>query len=155
MIRPARKSDTARILELLHQVAEIHHGLRPDVFRAGAAKYDAEALAALLEQPARTPVFVCDEGGLVTGYVFCRIEEVRGDGLMKDVKTLYIDDLCVDEALRGRHIGSALYGFAADYARKAGCYNLTLNVWEGNSAALQFYVHCGMRVRKTCMEQIL
>jgi GNAT superfamily N-acetyltransferase len=32
----------------------------------------------------------------------------------------------------GKHIGKALYEFVRGYAKSIGCYNITLNVWEGN-----------------------
>ena len=71
------------------------------------------------------------------------------------MKTLYIDDICVDEQYRGRHIGKALYEYVLEYARSIGCHNITLNVWEGNQPALQFYRNMGMGVQKTTMEVIL
>lgn len=74
---------------------------------------------------------------------------------MTDIKTLYIDDLCVEENSRGMHIGSALYEFVLDYAKKCGCYNVTLNVWAENTGAMEFYKKIGMKIQKIGMEQIL
>ena len=74
---------------------------------------------------------------------------------MRDFKTLFIDDLCVDETCRGKHVGQALYNFALQYAKEQGCYNITLNVWEGNDGARAFYERMGMRVQETRMEKIL
>ena len=68
------------------------------------------------------------------------------------MRTLYIDDICVDENARGKHIGKALFEFVHDYARSIGCNNITLNVWEDNDAALCFYRDMGMHVQKTTME---
>ena len=89
------------------------------------------------------------------GYAFCQISEGKDDQLLEDVKTLYIDDICVDENARGKHIGKALYEHVRDYARSIGCHHITLNVWEGNTAALSFYRNMGMQVQKTTMETIL
>jgi ribosomal protein S18 acetylase RimI-like enzyme len=80
---------------------------------------------------------------------------VKDDKLLQDTKTLYIDDICVDEKARGKHVGTELYEFVRDYAKSIGCYNITLNVWEGNDAALSFYRNMGMKVQKTGMETIL
>ena len=74
---------------------------------------------------------------------------------MKDFTTLYIDDLCVDETKRGLHVGKKLYEYLLDYARKSGCYDVTLNVWEGNDSARGFYEKMGMFVKETQMEIIL
>ena len=69
-----------------------------------------------------------------------------------DRKTLYLDDLCVDETLRGRHIGQALYRYVLDVARENGCDAVTLNVWCLNEGAVRFYEKCGMTPLKVVME---
>ena len=153
MIRTANKSDIKRIIELLHQVNMVHHVIRPDLFKPYTTKYNEQELESLLVEQSK-PIFVYDDGE-VQGYAFCQISEVKDDLLLQDVKTLYIDDICVDEAARGKHVGKALYEYVLNYARSIGCYHITLNVWEGNDAALSFYRNMGMQVQKTTMETIL
>ena len=153
MIRKANKADIQRIIELLHQVNMVHFGIRPDLFKPNTTKYNEEELAALLTDDLR-PVFVYEDG-TVLGYAFCQISEVKDNILLQDIKTLYIDDICVDENARGRHIGKVLYEYVRDYAQSIGCSNITLNVWEGNDAAFSFYKSMGMQVQKTTMETIL
>jgi ribosomal protein S18 acetylase RimI-like enzyme len=153
MIRKAEKRDIPTIIELLHQVNMVHHVLRPDLFKPNTTKYDEQELEAMLEDDNK-PIFVFDNDG-VLGYAFCVITEVRDDILLQDTKTLYIDDICVDEMARGQHVGKALYEYVRDYAQSIGCNNVTLNVWDGNDAALSFYKNMGMRVQKTTMEIVL
>ena len=153
MVRKANKNDVGRIIELLLQVDMVHHVIRPDLFKPYTTKYNERELEALLGDESK-PVFVFDDGE-VRGHAFCQVTEVKGHHLLEDVKTLYIDDICVDEAARGRHVGQALYEYVRDYARSIGCHNITLNVWEGNEAALCFYRNMGMKVQKTGMEVIL
>lgn len=153
MIRKANKSDIKRIIELLHQVNMVHHVLRPDLFKPHTTKYHEQELEDLLNDESR-PNFVFDDGE-VRGYAFCQISEVKDNKLLVDDKMLYIDDICVDENARGRHIGKALYEYVRDYARSIGCHHITLNVWEGNDAAWSFYRNMGMQVQKTTMETIL
>lgn len=150
MIRIATEQDIPRLLELLHQVNMVHHRLRPDLFKPHTTKYDEPQLRQLLADVA-TPVFVYDQTG-VLGYVFVRVEQTRDDRLLQDRRTLYIDDLCVDEAARGRHIGRQLFDYVRQWAVEQGCQSVTLNVWAGNEAALAFYRGLGMYTRKTCME---
>ena len=69
-----------------------------------------------------------------------------------DEKTLYIDDLCVDENCRGRHVGKLLYEHACRFAREQGCQTVTLNVWCGNDSAMAFYEKMGLKPRKIYME---
>lgn len=153
MIRKANKSDIKRIIELLHQVNMVHHVLRPDLFKPYTTKYHEQELEDLFNDESR-PIFVFDDGE-VRGYAFCQISEVTDNKLLVDDKMLYIDDICVDENARGRHIGKALYEYVRDYARSIGCHHITLNVWEGNDAAWSFYRNMGMQVQKTTMETIL
>jgi ribosomal protein S18 acetylase RimI-like enzyme len=154
MIREANENDIPRILDLLHQVNMVHYEIRPDLFKPNTTKYNAQELQALLID-SRTPIFVEDDEGSVTGYAFCQIKEVKDDILLQDIKTLYIDDICVDEAARGKHVGKALFDYVREYAVSIGCRNITLNVWEGNTPAYSFYKHMGMQVQKTTMEIIL
>lgn len=153
MIRKAEKRDVGRIIELLHQVNMVHHVIRPDLFKPYTTKYDEQALEELLSD-GNKPIFVFDDG-VVQGYAFCQVTEVKNDQLLQDIKTLYIDDICVDETARGKHVGKALYDYVHDYAQSIGCYNITLNVWEGNEPAICFYRNMGMQVQKTTMETIL
>ena len=154
MIRKAQENDIPRIIELLHQVNMVHYEKRPDLFRPHTTKYSEAELVALLGN-GNNPIFVFDDDGLVQGYAFCQIKEVKGDILLQDIKTLYIDDICVDEKARGRHVGQTLFEFVREYAESIGCRNITLNVWEGNAPALCFYRSMGMQVQKTTMEIII
>ena len=153
MIRKAEKRDVGSIIELLHQVNMVHHVIRPDLFKPYTTKYDEQALEELLSD-GNKPIFVFDDG-VVQGYAFCQVTEVKNNQLLQDIKTLYIDDICVDETARGKHVGKALYDYVHDYAQSIGCYNITLNVWEGNEPAICFYRNMGMQVQKTTMETIL
>ncbi len=149
-IRRANKNDIRRIIELLHQVDMVHHVIRPDLFKPNTTKYNEQELEALLGDDSK-PVFVYEDGE-VLGHAFCLITEVRDDKLLQDIKTLYIDDICVDEKARGHHVGKALYEHVRDYAKSIDCNNITLNVWAGNDSAISFYKNMGMKVQKTTME---
>ena len=83
------------------------------------------------------------------------MQQYQNHEIMTDIRTLYIDDLCVDEGLRGKHIGRELYEAAVAFAREQGCYNVTLNVWSCNPSALKFYESCGLVPQKIGMEYIL
>lgn len=153
MIRKSEKRDIPGIIELLHQVNMVHHVLRPDLFKPNTTKYDEQELEDLLGDDSK-PIFVFEDGKIL-GHAFCMITEVRDNKLLKDIKTLYIDDICVDEKARGKHVGKALYEYVHNYAKSIGCNNITLNVWEGNDPALSFYRKMGMKVQKTTMEILL
>lgn len=153
-IRRARKDDIAKITDLLIQVHRVHSQGRPDIFRSGSKKYTADELDTIISDGAR-PIFVADEAGEVLGYAFCILEEIKNDRSLTDRRTLYIDDLCVDEGRRGEHIGEALYKFVLEEAKRQSCYHVTLNVWSLNSGAMRFYEKMGLVPLKTTMEKIL
>lgn len=154
MIRLAQVKDIPKIGDLLSQVDMVHHLGRPDIFKIGR-KYSDEELKILLEDGNRPILVAVDEDDTVMGYCFCIFRQHIDDSVLTDIKTLYIDDLCVDENLRGRHIGKELYNAAVEFAKENGCYNLTLNVWSCNESAMKFYESCGLVPQKTSMEIIL
>ena len=154
MIRKAELRDIPALGRLLYEVHKVHSDVRPDLFKAGTRKYTDGQLEEILQSGER-PVFVAEQEGQVVGYAFCIPKQFVGDRSMTDVRTLYIDDLCVDEAARGKHIGTKLYDFVLDFARRQGYYNVTLNVWADNKAAVKFYEKIGLRIQKIGMEKIL
>ena len=154
MIRRAIEKDIPKIGDLLSQVDLVHHRGRPDIFKVGK-KYSEEELRLLLTDEQRPILVAVNESDQVMGYCFCIYQQQLGHSVLTDIKTLYIDDLCVDEKLRGQHIGKELYEAALHLAKESGCYNLTLNVWSCNESALRFYERCGLLPQKICMEQIL
>ena len=154
-IRRAEEKDMDRINDLLFQVSLVHHKGRPDLFKYGAKKYTDEQLLAIIQDDQR-PIFVAEDSDqVVQGYAFCIFSQHIDDNILTDIKTLYIDDLCVDETLRGQHIGRQLYEAVLDFARTSGCYNVTLNVWSLNSSAMKFYQSLGLEPQKVGMETIL
>ena len=155
MIRRAQEKDIPNMLSLLVQVCNVHAAGRPDLFNAGHTKYNAEELKSILKDDS-TPVFAyCGDDDEMLGYAFCEVKTSDGTGAAAAIKTLYIDDLCVDANARGQHIGRQLFEAVKEYAKENGFYNITLNVWECNPSARSFYDKMGMTVQKTGMEYIL
>lgn len=153
-IRRAEETDMDDINDLLYQVLMVHHHGRPDLFKADTKKYTDEELKEIIHDDAR-PIFVAVHNEKVVGYAFCIFQQYLNHNTLTDVKTLYIDDLCVDENCRGLHIGKQLYEYVLSYAKQEDCYNVTLNVWSCNESAMKFYEKCGLTPQKVGMEQIL
>ena len=155
IIRKAKTSDLEGIKSLLLQVLTVHHKGRPDIFKADCRKYTDEQILEIIADE-KTPVLIAaDEEDRVMGYAFCIFQQHIGSNILTDIRTLYIDDLCVDENIRGQHIGSSLYNAVLDFARENGCYNVTLNVWSCNESAMKFYEKMGLVPQKIGMEKIL
>ena len=154
-VRRAEINDIPGILKLLLQVDMVHHNGRPDIFKGPATKYDAAQLKEIITEE-ETPVFVCvDENDNVLGHAFCIHKQEKDNAVLTDIHTLYIDDICVDEESRGKHIGTTLYNEVLRYAKERGFYNITLNVWSCNPGAIKFYERMGLLPQKICMEKIL
>ena len=126
-IRKAEEKDIPRLLALLGQVLQIHAEIRPDIFIPGTTKYTA----------------------------FCQLKEQPFSTNMVPFKSLFIDDLCVDKQARGQHIGESLFEYVKQQAKALGCYEVTLNVWAGNTSAEHFYEKMGMKTKERQMEYIL
>ena len=151
-IRFARGQDVPGIIKLLQQVGRVHHEGRPDIFRVNAQKYGPSQV---LDMLGKMPIFVAVEEDQVLGYGFCMFEKYQDHSVMTDRMTLYIDDICVLEECRGKHIGTAIYHEIVRYAKYCGCYNVTFNVWCCNESAMKFYESLGMKPQKIGMEAIL
>ncbi len=155
IIRRAKTKDSNRINELLYQVAKIHAEGRPDIFKAATKKYSDEELIKIISDD-ETPIFVAvNDNDNVLGYAFCVYQITKDSLLLQDKKTLYIDDICVDENARGGHIGKSLYEYVLSFAEEKGFDNITLNVWAFNEGAYKFYEKCGMSPLKITMEKSL
>lgn len=154
-IRRAAEKDIKKIMDLLSQVLEIHAKIRPDIFISGTTKYSKAELSEMFKDDNK-PVYVAvDVKDKVVGYVFCELKQQPFSNNMIPFSALFIDDLCVDTNIRGMHIGQRLFEYVKEEAVRMGCYEVTLNVWEGNDSAKAFYEKMGMTPKETQMEYIL
>ena len=154
-IRKAEEKDIPRIIELLGQVLQIHADIRPDIFIPGTTKYTVCELRELLKNEAK-PVYVAvNEADVCQGYAFCQLKEQPFSNNMIQFRSLFIDDLCIYKQARGQHIGECLFEYVKQEAKKLGCYEVTLNVWTGNTPAEKFYEKMGMKTKERQMEYIL
>lgn len=155
IIRNAMEQDANGILDLLVQVNNVHSKNRPDLFIKDKTKYTKDELLALMKDKNK-PIFVgVDDAQNVMGYAFCVIQSHVNDNNFPDITTLYIDDICVDEKVKGQHVATTIFEHVKAYAKDTGIYNITLNVWDKNDAAIAFYKKCGFHIQKYGMEVIL
>ncbi len=154
-IRRANEKDIPRLIELLGQVLQIHADIRPDIFIAGTTKYTNEELSEMIKDDTNPIYVAADENDVCMGYAFCRLREQPFSNNMVPFTSLFIDDLCVDASARGQHIGEALFEYVKSEAKRLGCYEVTLNVWTGNTSAEKFYEKMGLKTKERQMEYIL
>ncbi len=133
-IRKAIKTAILQLFDLLSQILLVHHQARPDIFKEKGRKYNEQDLEKLMTQE-HTPIFIYeDTDGQILGHLFVTIKEESENPVLRPIKTLFIEDLCVNQAARGQKIGDQLYQFAISYAKEIGCYNLTLILNENQRA---------------------
>ena len=154
MIRLANELDIDDIIKLLDEIREIHHNIRPDLFKDSGYKYNKDELTNIINDK-NTPIFVYVENNKLLGYAFLKIIDNKNSNVLTPIKTIYIDDLCVTSSYRGNNIGHKLYDYVINYAKEINCYNVTLNVWCGNDKAIKFYESLGLKPQKIGMEMII
>ncbi len=154
-VRRANDADIPQLMDLLFQVDMVHHNGRPDIFKGPATKYNENELQKIIMDDS-TPIFVCvNDDNQVLGHAFCIHKQITDNAVLTDIRTLYIDDICVNEKYRGQSIGKTLYNHVVSYARENNFYNITLNVWTCNPGALKFYESLGLAPQKIGMELVL
>ena len=154
-IRRSEKKDIDRLLALLQDVLELHAEIRPDIFIPGTTKYTRDELFELIMDDTKPVYVAADDSDTVMGYAFCQLKDQPFSNNMIPFKSMFIDDLCVDPACRGQHIGESLFEHVKEQAKRLGCYEVTLNVWAGNKKAERFYDKMGMKTNERQLEYIL
>lgn len=154
-IRKMERKDISGVVKLLKQVETIHHMGRPDLFKRDSVKYNENEIDSILDEKDKCVFVAVNEKDDVIGYAFCVFKQFLNDNVLTDIKTLYIDDLCVDENIRGKRVGQKIYEKVKEFAELNNCYNITLNVWCCNPSAMKFYEKCGLIPQKIGMEMIL
>lgn len=150
-IRKAQPKDAEKIAQLLVIIASLHHTGRPDIY-ADNAKYDVKQVREMIDDKDKFIFVSADENDNVAGYIICFMKERKFNTDNKNKKTLYVDDLCVDENYRHLGIGKALLLKARDFAVENNCFNVELHVWSFNENAIHFYEGCGMTEQFRTME---
>ena len=153
LIRKAIDKDAKEIVSLLKDVLEIHASIRPDLFKSGTCKYKEEDILQKLKDK-NSPIFVAEQDNKFLGYLLCEIIEVNESNRNR-MKVMYIDDIAVKKEHRGKHIGEALFNLIKEEAKRIGCYEITLRIYEGNDTAMSFYKKMGMTTQSSYLEYIL
>lgn len=134
---------------------QIHADIRPDIFIPGTTKYTNDELEQMIKDEMK-PIYVAvNENDMCIGYAFCQLKEQPFSNNMVQFKSLFIDDLCVDKSTRGQNIGERLFEYVKSEAKRMGCYEVTLNVWAGNTSAEKFYEKMGLKTKERQLEYIL
>jgi GNAT superfamily N-acetyltransferase len=128
-IRPAARDDVPLILQLVRELAEYER--EPDAVTAtvpllGEALFGAKPLAEAV---------VAEADGEPVGFALFFFNFSTWTGL----PSLYLEDLYVREAARGRGAGKALLSHLAGIALDRGCARFEWSVLDWNTPSIEFY----------------
>lgn len=134
-IRVGVKSDLPRVLELIKELAEYE-----------SAPKEVTNTLALMEADGfgQHPIYgfyVAEEDGIIHGIslYYYRYSTWKG-------KRLYLEDIVVTQAQRGRGIGKLLFDQTMKKALDEDCTGMMWQVLEWNTPAIEFYKKYGARL---------
>ncbi len=127
-IRRAKQEDCPRLLELVKELALYEKA--PDEVTVSMDHFTESGFGA-------NPVwwaFVAEEDGLINGFALYYIRYSTWKG-----QAMYLEDILVTEAARGKGLGKLLFDRLIEEAREKGFKRMTWQVLEWNEPAINFY----------------
>jgi len=149
-IRNARIEDIDKMSKLMLQVAKIHSNARKDIFKEKNIEQIKLELKDRLDK--NENILVIENGKELEGVIVFKIKEVKNHINLKDRNVLWIEELVVDETIRGKGRGKILFCEVKKFAKDKNCDSVELNCWNFNEQAIAFYEKCGMNIQRNIME---
>ncbi|KAH9545055.1 hypothetical protein CY35_12G029000 [Sphagnum magellanicum] len=113
------------------EAADYHKGRVEHLQKLGANHH-----VAVIEDVVRKKI-------VATGSILVEYKFVRNCG-----KVGHIEDVVVDNSVRGQHLGLRIVEFLTTFAEEAGCYKVILDCSTENAT---FYEKCGLSIKGTQM----
>lgn len=151
IIRKMSILDFESVNKLMGQVHTIHVQNRSDCYVDIEFPYPIQEFSNMVEDTSIITILAEEEKNVVG---IC-VVSIREKSCMVNLKTAYMDNLCVDENCRNKGIGAELFKFAEKEAKKMGAKRLDLMVWEFNEKANIFYQRLGMNIQRSILEKNL
>jgi GNAT superfamily N-acetyltransferase len=140
-IRAATPDDAVAISRVVQDTQAIHAAAHPDVFKPASADcFPPEAIRSLMGSPDHL-FFVAADGSDVVGYTYAEIQRRPDSGFKFAAVQMYIHQMGVRDAHRGRGIGP---DFGAAMARRMESPRRSRRP-TFNERARQFYVNHGFQ----------
>ncbi len=127
-IRKAVRTDCARMMELIHELAVYEKA--PDEVTVSLAHFEESGFGA-------NPVwwaFVAEVQGVVIGMALYYVRYSTWKG-----QRMYLEDILVTEDMRGQKIGSLLFDALIVEAKEKGFNGMNWQVLDWNEPAINFY----------------
>ena len=151
-IRRATVNDIPAIQRLYRELDEHHVRLLPEVFQSVAGHARPAAFIAEKIANEDSDYLLAEAQGELLGFVDLRVTSHPHYPMFRPHNFALVDNAVVDEAHRGRGIGTVLFEAAKRWARERGLRYMQTEVWHKNAGARTFYERQGFRPRTTRME---
>ena len=150
-IRQANKNDITQMVPLLDEVSKLHIEKRPDVFKTRAYEEIKSNLEEMIQDESNI-ILLAEDKQIVVGVIICKVREINDHTNLKNIKVLWINEICVKQEYRRNGIGRSLIERAKEIAKANNCLRLELNCWELNGEAMKFYENQGLTTQRRVME---
>ena len=150
-IRQANKNDITQMVPLLYEVSKLHIEKRPDVFKIKSHEEIKSNLEEMIQDESNI-ILLAEDKQIVVGVIICKVREINDHTNLKNIKVLWINEICVKQEYRRNGIGRSLIEKAKEIAKENNCLRLELNCWELNEEAMKFYENQGLTTQRRVME---
>ena len=148
MLQLATAADRVAVNRIAMQVHAMHVAWRPDIYEMHGEMYTEQRFC---EAVNARQLFVEKQDDVVLGYVLVKTRTYDWPGVVKR-RVMLIDEICVDESLRGQGIGSRMMTEIKALGRAFGCTDVQLGVYPQNESAVAFYQKSGFTIRSIEMQ---
>ena len=153
-IRKLTEFDYDMVIELYKELDEMHVQARPDYFvhRDKDKIYPKDAFIHNLAYPGGLELGAFENEQLI-GIVRATLWEESG--MVKDVKTVCLDDIYILPTHRRKGVATRLFAEVELWAKEQGAIRLDLHTWDFNKNAIAMYQAMGMTPQRYVFEKKL
>ena len=138
-------SDAGRLLPLFDQVQRLHVAAHPALFRADASEAEKEAfLRGWLSQDAMHALIAMAEDGAILGYLIYERRERAASVVQNASRIGFLHHIAVDEAHRGKRLGTRLMDTMKERLRRDGIATLQSEHFAFNEASAALMRSAGL-----------
>lgn len=149
MLELATTNDRPSINRLAQQVHEMHVSWRPDLYTMPQELFPEDLFHELVKN---RELYVAKLDDTVVGFAWVRMRLSEGHGQITR-KVMLLNQICVEETLRNRGIGTRMAEEIRILARAFGCTDLQLAVYPQNDEAVSFWQKCGYMIQSINMQR--
>lgn len=144
-IRDAQEGDIQAIIKLRKQIDDLHAQLMPDLFSSTYMYSEEDVRAYFRAEKSRVIVVEDPDTTQVAAYAVLNTERLEARSIFKSKSTIYVNDLCVRDDVRGKGIGRALMEYIIMYAKESNVDTVELHVFASNEPAVRLYESMGLK----------